>query len=339
MELGITCKPLKNISFFIQSLEAYIRLETVVNWSNPAYNLMTLGYSNHIRIVPKKKKSLEWYENVIFKIRRLFTVLLGQTTSIESIIICPKKEKSQFPNDVKYHLVRQKISLLYQQNINIKEKDSKYPLDIAFTLENIGIKGFEKVINNWFENSGKLETTTSLYFDISINDKMSPNYKFLTVIQALEAYSRSKKESNKYMDQKEYDSQIYKKLIDIFPSNIDSSHRSALKNRIKYGNEYSLRKRIAEMIKSLPIEMEKIITNNDKKFVPKIIDKRNLLTHRDDSNEGIKMELKEFYNCIEQLKMLLEYFLLIEFGLNKDLIINTMTKHNVYKSRIKFKIL
>jgi len=75
----ISYKLPKDISFWVESIKAHIRFEGSINTSGQ-YQKITISKEERIRIVPKTKKNLSWYEEVISKLRILFGILSGNPT-------------------------------------------------------------------------------------------------------------------------------------------------------------------------------------------------------------------------------------------------------------------
>ena len=98
-------------------------------------------------------------------------------------------------------------------------------------------------------------------------------------MQAIETFNRQVF-SEKYIEQEEYDDKSQKIKTNI-PTEFPSDLRDALKSRIKYGNEYSLRKRIKGLFESVDQQTRLLVTEDYKSFIGKIVDTRNYFTHYD----------------------------------------------------------
>ncbi len=160
-----------------------------------------------------------------------------------------------------------------------------------------------KLLSNWYLKSDELKTPFQLYFGVLLQTDMPLEFRYLALLQAIESYQRLKK-FNKYMSDQTYEP-IKSELIKAILDTVTSDHRAALKDRIKYGNEYSLRKRLNMILSSIPKDLKKKITNNDSKFVDKVVTTRNYLTHRDDSDTMNVLDTKGILHASERLKLLL----------------------------------
>ena len=325
----ITYKLPKDIVIWVNPLDAYIRLEGEIDTISQ-YQKVSVSMDERIRIVPKTKKRLEWFLKAICKLRILLGIFWGNSINIESLVVCPGRKKTNISPSNKQKLIREEIFCLLRQFMNFRKKEIQHSSEIPFTFCEIGKNGFSKALHLWYKNTENLETTSSLHFASSINSQMPTEFHYLTMIQALEAYDRAKGKGI-YMDEKKF--KVYRDtLIKAIPTDLEKSHRESLKSRIKYGYEFSLRKRFAEMLKQLPEAIRVLITENDPMFTNKVIDTRNHLIHRDHKSIGkYVMNSTGVFNYTEKLRLLIEYYLLMECGIEKQLIIKTMTTHRAYR--------
>jgi|GEM_PF-4413704 len=110
-------------------------------------------------------------------------------------------------------------------------------------------ENFDLYLNKWFFLYEKIDITIQLYTTLLYTPEMYIHSKILTLAQALESYHRVLY-GGYYLDNDAY--KPYKdKLTGQIDQNLEKSHRDSLKSRIKYGNEYSLRKRITLIVESL----------------------------------------------------------------------------------------
>ncbi len=117
---------------------------------------------------------------------------------------------------------------------------------MLFTLSAIEAN-FEVYLRNWIEKFDLLAPSINLYFSVLYNPHSYAEVKFLSLAQAIETYHR-RVFGGKYLSDKEYHSSIFLKLIDAIPNVIDKDFLTSLKSRLHYGNEYSFRTRIREIV-------------------------------------------------------------------------------------------
>lgn len=325
-EIIMYSKP-PSISVDVEFIKATISINPVITHTR-YYNSYTCTNKEIIRITPFSSQNIEWNLKVLFNLQKLFSLLIGRpiyVIRIQLLLFIDNEIKSRSQEKNFSPLV----DLCFNQTTK-REKRELLPPQIPFTypsLSNI----WEIILNNWFEKSTSLETVTALNFGLSINRDLPVDFKFLAAIQAIESFHRIKG-NNLYMSNEDYEP-IREILIKAIPESLSSAHLDALKNRIKYGNQYSLQKRLELILKNLPDPIAYLITKNDNNFSRRVVDTRNYLVHRDKSLKSKAFDDKEMFNASENLKLLIEFLLLREIGLADDTLKDIMTKHRSYLNR------
>lgn len=105
------------------------------------------------------------------------------------------------------------------------------------------------------------------------------------------------------------------------------------KGKFTYLNEYSLRKRLKELMVSLNSEYHNILSNyvqNLDQLINKIVDTRNFHAHRDERLRDQILEGSDFIYGIIVLKFILELCLLREIGISSDKLNEMIQRTNKY---------
>jgi len=153
-------------------------------------------------------------------------------------------------------------------------------------------------------------------------------FHFLSLMQALESFHRATK-GGKYLSDKSW--KPYKeKLVNEIPVELDSGHRESLKNRIKYGNEYSLKKRLGELLRTLDEKTLSVLSPSTKYFTGVIVDTRNYLTHYDDELKNSSLKDADLYWANQRLRIFITILLLKEIGIEENVILESMRKNNKF---------
>ena len=305
---GITYAVPKLISHSVKSIQASIKFESSLN-STGENQSRILSHTDYVRFRPNKKQNLDWYLNAIFNFRILLSFLIGEPIDIISIKLCTKKRMIRELGN-KYH--RNYVDFCIPHYISAKKR-KLHPPDILIPYPSIK-KKFEQYLNEWYKNVDEIKTTCQLLFGVLVQKGIPIDFQFLALIQAFESYHRSKKD-DKYLLDVPY-RPIQDEIIKAIPNNVTSDHRDALKSRIKYGNEYSLRKRFNLILNSIHDSFRQKIIINDLNFFNKIISTRNYLTHRDESDKTNVMNSTELLRASDSLKVLLMVLMLNELGLD-----------------------
>ena len=273
-------------------------------------NIKVLEEVVSIQIVPKTKNNYFDLEKYIFLIRDFLIELapVNRNSPLTSEIF-----NNNLINDYKYN------------NRILRH-------DMFFTLEDIK-KNFTKVIDNWFKKHEDLESFYYLYFINLSNVNKYSEGTLIAFTQALETYLRKTQKKDKYLPDTEYEIIFENMEKCLSEQKISNSHKQSLRSRIKYGNEYSLRKRLLELLnKTIKFDIIKKITNNKiDRFVNEIVDTRNYYTHYSEELEKNAKKDKDLLILNEKLKILIEFCFLIELGLDDDEIEKITKKYFLYK--------
>ncbi|PYJ61329.1 MAG: hypothetical protein DME74_08860 [Verrucomicrobia bacterium] len=211
------------------------------------------------------------------------------------------------------------------------------PHDMLFTLKESG-ETAENSIGKFFSNYDRLKPALDLYMSTLYHPDQLLRLRFLTLAQCLEAYHRVSTHG-KYMGDEQYSKGLKQLLWDSIPSEIDAPFRAALKNKLKYLNEYSLRKRI-EILASKHTEIIGKLLGSADEFAESVSELRNKLTHPEPSSDALgKTEWKELWRLSEKLALLMETCFLDEFGFRRDRIRDIARTRSERARRVHFGVL
>jgi hypothetical protein len=138
----------------------------------------------------------------------------------------------------------------------------------------------------------------------------------LNYAQALEALHR-RVVGGQYMSDEEYQS-IFNTLAEKIPESINRSHKQSLTSRLKYGNEFSQRKRIKELLDQVWEGCLNQFISDKNCFIERVINTRNYLIHYDENSASNAAVGTEIFYLAEKLKILLLVHLLIQIGIPKE---------------------
>ena len=246
-------------------------------------------------------------------------MLIGETTFISSV--------KAFGDDVQItpdRKEKEKIELFFtQKKTSINKEVHLFEMILPFPRISETIPN---VLSLWFTKARHLRSVYDLFFGTFYNPGMYLQFQFLSLMQALESFHRVTK-SGKYLSNEDW-KPFRAKLANGISAELDSGHRESLKSRIKYGNEYSLRKRIGELLETLDEKTLSILSPTVKYFTGVIVDTRNYLTHYDDELKDVALKNADLYWANQRLKILITILLLKEIGIQENLIIDSMRENN-----------
>lgn len=297
IQLEITNKISKSVSIDIESKG--IKISFIFSSSTPSE--LEAGFhiykKSQIEIETYEDKSIEDYLKNIFHIRNFLSLVIGES-------IYPLNIKGLTQN-----YERAEIFLHVPQISRIGR--SLLPFTPVFTFKEI-LDKINILLRNWFEKKEFLETICDLYFGTLYNLNLDIKHKFLSLIQAIDIFYRQKY-NGKYLKDEEY-KEVYEKVIEAIPRYIPKSLKERLKEYLRYGNEFSLRKKLKEIFKKYKKIIDIFIEIDKNIFINKVVSTRHYLVHYDKEKEKEAAGDEELYYLIQQLKFLLGICLLNEIG-------------------------
>ena len=307
-----TIKP-KTISIKIPSQNATV--ETSYRWNKKhESNTIKYSYSNDFRVTPKKGKPLNWFLDFQHHMQMLIAVLVGGPVQVKQIRMYDGDKFNKF-------------HVFYILNTNeIKEKISFH--EMLFPLKKIK-KKFPVLLRNWFEKMEDIRPVAVLFSGV-INRLLSNlEPQFLAYTQAIEAF-HARFMGGTYLSEADYRkvSQVLKSSI---PKGVLPDLVVSLKSRIKYGNEFSLRKRLKDIFQNFSQKTNNLITKDTGKFSNKVVNARNYFTHYSKELEKGSLRKRDLYFAIQKLRLILIFLFAKEIGLKEDQVRNAVRSNGFYK--------
>lgn len=277
--------------------------------TRPGHSSFNLDGRAYLKVVAHDPLTMERAREIAWQCQNLMSLLVGQRVRVMSVEVTPLSADAT-------ETATSSCQVLYHQS----EKADHKNLQAALMLMPYAtIKDdFPHMVERWLDRSEQSVLATNVYFGSLHHQSPAVNVKFLAIVQAIESYHRSLG-VGLYMDQGEFDKAI-ESLLSHIPPEMHGDHRLSLKNRLKYGNEHSLRKRLADMLDRIPGNARLRIAGDVSKFVQRVVATRNYYTHYDCSSKAESFSPKEAYTAAERLRILLIANLLHDLGVkNVDL--------------------
>ncbi len=302
--------PPRSISIQIPTLESEVKL-WVSSGSKSDLSSTSLTLTPVFTITSVKLRGMDWFLKVIRDIRNWLTLIMGTPVQATRITVYGASE-------VGSQLIHQSLTKQIARTID--------HADIRIFAKHI-LDDLEYLLPTWFEQRDRLNDVLNLFFGAIYASDMYTEFKFLSLIQAFEAFSRATTDSTYTTEEKYKD--IYQSLVRSIPNDTPEALRSSLKNRIKYGNEFSLRKRLDNSLKSLNPETMKLICKDRECYVDQVVATRNYLTHY--TSELLKQAWigEKQYLGYESLKYLLTILLYRQIGLAEERIQQALKEHYI----------
>jgi hypothetical protein len=264
-------------------------------------------FRNTLRFGPPEKQHLQWFIDRSGSICHLLSFLMGEQTAIASFQLVPD-DSLTVPN--------RPLTLFVRHWVFTSSRKRFHPLEMRYCYPILKDR-FTKILDFWLGKSDQLETAFALVSGAQQDKDLPVRYQFLNCVHALECLDRAI--SNRgYMSPEDY-ATVRQKISKSIPTDLDSGHREAIKKKIEYGYEFSLRKRLAEMLKEMPDNLVTMICTDSKLFPNLIADTRNYFAHyTPELKEKAVLDTHRLYWFSQQLSIWCTAVLLLQMGLNAE---------------------
>lgn len=271
----------------------------------------TIKQKVYIKIESSEERSLNEYWKIIYHISNFLS--LGVMGSVYPLFVEGTTETTKVikKNNITHY---PPVEIYYKEPDMPKVFRNIMPDQMHFTFGDIRDR-FESFLQNWFKKIDLLEPVYDLYFGTLHNSLVYLNKWFLDLVYAIESY-HSRKYGGMYLSNEEF-KPTYDTLIRSIPGGIGGGLRDKLKNYLKYGNRFSLRKRLEDIYDKHQIILNSLIHDKDKS-IEDIVNTRNYLTHFDEELKDKAKTGNMLFFRIKDLKIMIEVCLLIEVGFTQE---------------------
>jgi len=174
-----------------------------------------------------------------------------------------------------------------------------------------------RVFEQWFSKSGEVRDSIDLLIGNMRRRELPIHVQLNTLCQALESFHRTTAGGG-YLSKNDY-KPVARSLTDAIPEETDAELKRAIKDRVRYAYEYSLRTRLTQLLGQIELEsLEKLgIMVND--FANAVCKARNDFTHWDTGDES--KDDTNLLNLVSKLKMIVRIVLLKHFGIDEKTVV------------------
>ncbi|WP_334471973.1 HEPN domain-containing protein [Arsenophonus sp. PmNCSU2021_1] len=255
----------------------------------------------YFKLESEELLDLNDFTAVAFKITHLMCFAMDDVVAMKNV----SATSCEIPRDLgdgKQDSVPIKI---YYQSIPYSEKVPKRDShDMLFNYGAIKDKAHQ-VFNNWINAYEYLSPAFGLYFSTKMGARKYLDGKFLAFAQGLEIFHR------RTSDEKLMEPEVFESLA-VCPDD----HIDWLKGRLMQGNEINLRKRLKRLIE--PFKEHLGTSEERNKFIRKIVDMRNYLTHYNENLEGEFVKERNLYILCLKMEFILNLHFLNVIGFTVD---------------------
>ncbi len=284
--------------FDVPAIDASIGLTASCNQKGADYRV-ALEHRAYIRISPSAPRDLSWFIEIQRQFQRMLSFFADASVQTTTLRLFSEGATQFDPVS----------GCLIWPAIQRKDNSERLGRGMLVQFPDIASR-FADVLSIWYANAERLKHVYDLFFSATQHDTIYIEQDFLQLTQAVEVFSRVARES-KYVSEDDY-KKIADKLVAAIPPTTDGDLRQSLKARIRFGNEFSLRKRINTILNELEPETVTLITSDLKTFVGKVVDTRNYLVHLDETSTGNAIKGDGLYPAMNKLRLLLMILLMLE---------------------------
>lgn len=261
--MSYTLDRMPDETFHLGSIDA--DLSWYYGWSSKVdpYKSIRVDISACFSFQPKTEKTIDWFLKHYNTLITMLSLLSGHPLVTDAI-----QAKLDDSHQVDILVITSKA----------EQSEHNHPKDFFLSRPTISAP-LEMYCNQWFGLATKVDKPVSLARSVLASEKLWLHVEFLSLMQSLEGLHRSLYDGS-YMAESEYE-QVKSALIKAIPGTVQRDHKDALKSRIRYGNQISLRKRLAELADILSPESRANIFGGDGCVPGSWIDTRNYYTHWD----------------------------------------------------------
>lgn len=250
-----------------------------------AYSSIQVSIAAWFTVQPATPQKTDWFLEQDDRLLTLISLLAGELMLADAV---------QAKVDESHH----RVSILFsgKSSTQLVRRD---PSDFFMSRASISVP-LAKCISDWFDVAPRVERPASLAMSIMASDNLWLHMEFLSLIQVLEGFHRSLYNGD-YLSDVAY-KDVRTALQAAIPSTVAPDHRAALMSRIRYGNQYSLRKRLGKLEALLSENIRGHLFGMAKSVPTSWIDTRNYYTHWDDELRSGILNSQEMYYANVRLR-------------------------------------
>ena len=277
----------------------------------------SLVHRNQILLEFREPANLLTVRSLVRDIGNLLSLLVGEAVQPLKIRLTPSPESYSARSYVDYFLGLRNRSIA---------KKTMFEMPLPFAA--LGENATKTLFKNWFLQEESLRPVYSLLLSTVYEPDQYVQSTFLSLVQGLETFHRRLYEGI-YVPKAEYGA-TRKLLVAAIPPQTTPTIVEKLTGMLNWGNEFSLRDRLKELLGSLSQESWAQLTNQSEQqhFIRTVADIRNYLTHyKETQKPDISENLLEMYNLNQQLRAILIVLLFKHLGMDENRVAKALASH------------
>jgi hypothetical protein len=311
------------LEFSIDSIGAKFKTNYVFN-RNKTNLQWQLGHKSFLRLTPIQPQTFDWYSKKFDSLRKFLIVMTGFPISTGEIVGYGDEFYIYSDSDITN---KEQFQIYVRLSNSFLDTVNKHPGELLINLPLLETE-LGTVLNTWFQKSEILDPAVILYVATLSIDLGYSEFRLLNYAQGLEALHR-RVFGGKYIANDEYEP-IASAIIKSIPKEVGRDHRSSLEGRIKYGHEFSQRKRIKLLLDDVWTGCLDEFIEDKNNFIDKVINTRNYLIHFDPASSSKAVFGTEIFYVSERLKILLITHILIQLDIPRENVYGAIKQFNPF---------
>lgn len=190
----------------------------------------------------------------------------------------------------------------------------QHPRDLLFSYSDVGETVQDK-IGRWISRRDMLRPIRGLYLSALYGNNFL-DARLVYLAQAVEAFHRHFR-GGTYVSEDHFSKHVLPALMSGIPDNLDPDFERAIRDKLRFANEYSLRRRLKELFREHGQTLEAFIPNAPN-VVDTIVRYRNWFTHHSDPNIGSEQDVDKLLLCVRILSVVIELSFISEMGFSDE---------------------
>ncbi len=278
-------------------------------WGSGGDRLRSVNLTHDVafRIHLDELKDLDWIRSsVVQPLQDFMTLATSHPNSVSTLTVANDDYFLELSNG--QHRTQPAEVFFSQRYIDRREKTLLEPW-MLFSMRDLGER-FPEALGNWLSVSSELDTVCQLIFAGDYEQSPYLEYTFLALAQAAESYHRER------IGGTAFTAEEHSTRIEAIVSAIPDDLRKWTRERLRYTNELTFRRRLRELLERAGPVME--FVGDPKQFVDKITCTRNYLVHRTDELKLQAATGIASYYLTEAFRYMLRASLMLDTGFTPD---------------------
>lgn len=315
--MGYRIRPVPSSTSWLNNLPGEMSLLVESRTSGHRFGAMEISNDGWVRLQPETPQGIDWYLQSLHHILSLFGLIAGPSMHSDTLLL-------EFEDG-------HTSSLLYR-SARLQPCKLSEPHQFFISAAHISEK-LPALVDAWLAMMPKIGTVNDLFQSIVASDSLWLHVEFLSLMHVLEGMHRATREGL-YMADDEYELVVRAALTNAIPPLVGKHHRESLKSRIKYGNQLSLAKRLAELAESLPASLRIKVLGCETGVPRRWVDTRHYYTHWDEELKPTILDGAPLYYVNTRLRMFARILLLQMIAIDEGLIEQALVGTNHWSQEL-----